>query len=122
MAGDPATSCLRPEFGGRVRLCDSRTLALRHAKTPLNGVGATSRRHHLNPAEAEGRWRGREEQAVKLAGRDHHTRSVGEKSPAQSARHGIAQRATAGSPLDRQTLLAMPLDVPSPAKNPIGRL
>jgi hypothetical protein len=70
MAGDPAASCLRANFGGRLRLCDSRTLALGHAKTPLNRVGARSRRHYLNPAEAEGRWRGREEQAIRLAGRD----------------------------------------------------
>jgi hypothetical protein len=35
MAGDPAASCLRAGLGGRLRLWDSRTLALGHAKTPL---------------------------------------------------------------------------------------
>src|SRR5262249_888316 len=29
------------------------------SKTPLPCAGATSRRHHLNPAEAHRRWRGR---------------------------------------------------------------
>jgi hypothetical protein len=59
MAGDPAASCLRPELGGRLRLCGSRTLAIGHAKIPLNRVDAISRRHHLKPAEAKGAGVGR---------------------------------------------------------------
>jgi hypothetical protein len=62
-------------------------------KTPLKSVGATARRragatarrHHPNPAEADRRWRGERSKPVRLAVRGHHTRSVGEESPAQTA-------------------------------------
>src|SRR5215211_1226640 len=49
-------------------------------KTPLTRAGATSRRHHPNPAEAQGRWRGERSKPVS----DHHTRSLCAESPAQS--------------------------------------
>src|SRR5262249_45000042 len=47
-----AAGCLRPHFGWSLRLGSSPTFALGHPKTPLPCAGATSRRHHLNPAEA----------------------------------------------------------------------
>ena len=53
-------------------------------KTPLNSVGATARRHHPNPAEAHRRWRGERSKPVRLDVRDHHTRSLGAESPAQT--------------------------------------
>jgi hypothetical protein len=48
------------------------------------GAGAIARRHHLNPAEAHGRWRRERSEAIRLAVRDHHTHSLGAQSPAQS--------------------------------------
>src|SRR5438876_6329192 len=61
-------------------------------KTPLKSVGATARRragatarrHHPNPAEADRRWRGERSKPVRLGVRDHHTRSLCAQSPAQS--------------------------------------
>ena len=61
-------------------------------KTPLKSVGATARRragatarrHHPNPAEADRRWRGERSKPVRLGVRDHHTRSLGAESPAQT--------------------------------------
>src|SRR5438552_11602856 len=59
---------------------------LSRASAPKNraGVGATSRRHHPNPAEAHRRWRGRGAEPVRLGARDHHTRSLCAQSPAQT--------------------------------------
>ena len=62
-------------------------------KTPLRSVGATARqrvgatarRHHANPAEADRRWRGERSKPVRLGIRDHHTRSLCAESPAQTA-------------------------------------
>jgi len=48
------------------------------------GAGATSRRHHPNPAEAHRRWRGEKSEPVRLGVRDHHTRSLCAQSPAQT--------------------------------------
>src|SRR5438876_2491510 len=61
-------------------------------KTPLKSVGATARRragatarrHHPYPAEAHRRWRGERSKLVRLGVRDHHTRSLGAESPAQT--------------------------------------
>src|SRR5215468_10730226 len=50
----------------------------------LKSVGATARRHHPNPAEADRRWRGERSKPVRLGVRDHHTRSLGAESPAQT--------------------------------------
>jgi hypothetical protein len=116
MAGDPAASYLRADFGGRRHLCDSRTLALGHAKTPLNRVGARSRRHHLNPPRRPKGAGGGEEQAVRLAGREHHTRSLGGKSPAQSAQWGYSigrRQIISGS---AEIMSAMRLDDRAPAR------
>src|SRR5215831_14941835 len=77
-----AAGCLRPHFGWSLRLGSSPTFALGHPK--LLSLGATSRRHHLNPAEAHRRWRGERSEAIRLAVRDHQTRSLGAQSPAQS--------------------------------------
>src|SRR5262249_16846216 len=65
-------------------------------KTPLKsvgatarrGAGATARRHHPNPAEADRRWRGERSKPVRLDVRDHHTRSLGTESPAQTEQWG----------------------------------
>src|SRR6516165_4075062 len=61
-------------------------------KTPLKGVGATARRragatarrHHPNPTEADRRWRGERSKPVRLGVRDHNTRSLCAESPAQT--------------------------------------
>src|SRR4051794_30532962 len=53
-------------------------------KIPLKSVGATARRHHPNPAEADRRWRGERSKPVRLGVRDLYTRSLGAESPAQT--------------------------------------
>src|SRR5262245_61045627 len=85
MAGDPAASCLCADLGERLRPCDSRRLALGHAKTPLDRVGARSRRHRLNPAEAEGRWRGERSKSSGLLAVTTHTLRWGKKSSPKCA-------------------------------------
>src|SRR5204862_366419 len=52
--------------------------------TARRRAGATARRHHPNPAEAHRRWRGERSKPVRLGVRDHHTRSLGAESPAQT--------------------------------------
>src|SRR5262249_10422767 len=58
-------------------------------KTPLKSVGATARRHHPNPAEADRRWRGERSKPVRLGVRDHNTRSLCAESPAQTEQMGL---------------------------------
>jgi hypothetical protein len=78
---------LRADFCGRPRLRGSPSLARGHAETPLQRGGATTRRHHPNPAEAQGRWRGR---GASRSGSGHHACSVRATSRAQNdARRGI---------------------------------
>src|SRR6516165_10553105 len=58
MVGNLSSRGRRPDFGGRLPLASSRTLALGHTETPLNRVGAIAP-PPPNPAEAHRRWRGR---------------------------------------------------------------
>ena len=61
---------------------------------------------------------GGEEQAVRLAGRDHHTRSVGGKSPAQSAQWccSIGRRRIISGSAEILAMSAMRLDDRAPAR------
>src|SRR5262249_29760006 len=81
--------------------------ALGHAKTPLDRAGATSRRHHLNPAEAHGALAGERSKPVRLAVRDHTDALLAGKIQPKMG-NGVARLAAAGSSLDRPKIAAIP--------------
>src|SRR5262245_40295191 len=70
------------------------------SKTPLPCAGATSRRHHLNPAEAHGRWRGRGAKPSGLLSVTA-THALLALKVQRKVSNGVAGLAAAGSSLDR---------------------
>src|SRR5215813_6945620 len=86
-------------------------------KTPLPCAGATSRRHHLNPAEAHGRWRGRGAKPSGLLSVTT-THALLALKVQRKVSNGVAGLAAAGSSLDRPKIAAVPAlsDRPTPAQ------
>src|SRR5215471_5693622 len=76
-------------------------------KTPLPCAGATSRRHHLNPAEAHGRWRGRGAKPSGLLSVTT-THALLALKVQRKVSNGIAGLAAAGSSLDQAKIAAVP--------------
>jgi hypothetical protein len=74
---------------------------------PLTCVGATSRRHHLNPAEAHGRWRGRRAKPSGLLSVTT-THALLALKVQRKVSNGVAGLAAAGSSLDRPKIAAVP--------------
>src|SRR5262249_26468855 len=101
-----AAGCLRPHFGWSLRLGSSRTFALGHPKL-LSCAGATSRRHHLTPAEAHGRWRGRGANPSGLLSVTA-THALLALKVQRKVSNGVAGLAAAGSSLDRPKIAAVP--------------
>ena len=77
------------------------------SKTPLPCAGATSRHHHLNPAEAHGRWRGRGAKPSGLLSVTT-THALLALKVQRKVSNGVASLAAAGSSLDRPKIAAVP--------------
>src|SRR5262245_62495485 len=70
-------------------------------KTPLNRLGATSRRHDLNPAEAYGALAGKRSEPLRLGVRAHtHALCALKVQPKLS--NGVAGFTAGGSSLDQR--------------------
>src|SRR5262245_11130559 len=77
------------------------------SKTPLPCAGATSRRHHPNPAEAHGRWQGRGAKPSGLLSVTT-THALLALKVQRKVSNGVAGLAAAGSSLDRPKIAAIP--------------
>src|SRR5262249_31579665 len=76
-------------------------------KTPLTRAGATSRRHHPNPAEAHGRWRGRRAKPSGLLSVTT-THALFARKVQRKESNGVAGLAAAVSSLDSAETAAIP--------------